>query len=274
MDYNVGWQSFAIVFREGFEALLVIFGLELFLTERARVTWEAVASSYARVSFAFRMALLCGTAIALLFALPITALAINEIRAVFYNDWVRLALVASIAVFILILCATFEHHASFPKSSGWERRIKSADFSPWMIALAAGIVVYREGIETILFMVGVIIASASSSPVDIGAGIAAGSAGALLALGSVYWGLRIARDRVPIRGIMLFISAMLFWLGMHFVGSTVKVLQALQLVPATVAGDWTAAWYANWEMFAAEAVVGSALLVLMLSKHWRRTVGG
>lgn len=268
MDFNVGWQSFAIVFREGFEALLVVFGLELFLTERAK----SFAVNYVRASFGFRMSLLLGTAIAMLFALPVTALAINEIRAVFYNDWVRLALVGSIAVFILILCATFEHHASFPKSSGWEGRIARADYSPWMIALAAGIVVYREGIETILFMVGVIIASASSSPVDIGAGIAAGSAAALVGLGGLYWGLRFARDRVPVRGIMLFISAMLFWLGMHFVGSTVKVLQALHLMPATLAGDWPALWYANWEMLAAEALVGSALLVLMLSKHWRRPV--
>ena len=266
MDANVAWQSFAIVFREGFEALLVVFGLELFLTERAK----KIAVNYVRASFAFRMSLLLGTAIAVLFALPVTALAINEIRAVFYNDWVRLALVGSIAVFILVLCATFEHHASFPKSVGWQGRIARADYSPWMIALAAGIVVYREGIETLLFMVGVIIASASSSPTDIGFGIAAGTVGALAALSWAYVGLRLAREKFPVRGVMLFISAMLFWLGMHFVGSTVKVLQALQLVPATAAGDWTSVWYANWEMLAAEAVVGSALLVLMLSKHWRR----
>jgi len=269
MDYSVGWQSFAITYREGFEALLVVFGIELFLTERAVKT----AGNYVKASFAARLSLLMGTAIALMFALPITALAINEIRAVFYNDWVRLALVGSIACFILLLCATFEYHASFPKSTVWEGRIKRADYSPWMIALAAGIVVYREGIETILFMVGVIIASANTSPVEIGSGIAMGIAGALTLLGITYCGFRFARELVPVRGIMLFISAMLFWLGMHFVGSTVKVLQALKLIPATIPTvDWTAAWYANWEILAAEASVGSALLILMLARHWKQSI--
>lgn len=269
MDWNVGWQSFAITFREGFEALLVVFGLELFLTERAK----QIASTYVKMSFTFRLSLLIGTAIAVMFALPVTALAINEIRVVFYNDWVRLALVGSIAVFILMLCATFEHHASFPKSVTWESRIQRADYSPWMIALAAGIVVYREGIETILFMVGVIIASANSSPYEIGVGIGAGILFALLGLAGLYVGLRFARERVPVRGIMLFISAMLFWLGMHFVGSTVKALQALKLVPATgTNADWTAVWYSNWEILAAESVVGVVLLVYMLSRHWRQSI--
>ena len=269
MDWNVGWQSFAITFREGFEALLVVFGLELFLTERAK----SIATNYVKLSFTFRVSLLVGTAIALMFALPITALAINEIRAVFYNDWVRLALVFSIAVFILMLCVTFEHHASFPKSEVWETRIRRADYSPWMIALAAGIVVYREGIETILFMVGVIIASANSSPQEIGAGIGTGIVFALLGLTGLYTMLRVAREKVPVRGIMLFISAMLFWLGMHFVGSTVKVLQALKLVPLTVPTEnWTSVWYYNWEVLAAEAVVGIVLLVYMLSRHWRQSI--
>ena len=269
MDWSVGWQSFAIVFREGFEALLVICGIELFLTGRA----QTMAVNYARASFVFRMSLLCGTAIALMFALPVTALAINEIRAVFYNDWVRLALVASIAVFILMLCVTFEQHASFPKSAAWETRIAQAGYSPWMIALAAGIVVYREGIETILFMVGVIIASANTSPEQIGIGIAFGVVGGLACLGAVYTGFRVAREKVPVRAIMLFISAMLFWLGMHFVGSTAKVMQSLKLLPTTVPSvDWTAAWYANWEMLAAEAGTGVVLLVYMLSRHWRHSV--
>lgn len=271
MDLSVGWQSFAITFREGFEALLVVFGLELFLTERA----NAIAKNYLKVSITARMSLLIGTAIALMFALPVTALAINEIRAVFYNDWVRLAFVASIAVFILMLCATFEYHASFPKSDKWEGRIHRAGYSPWMIALAAGIVVYREGIETILFMVGVIIASANTSPQEIGAGIALGSLSALSCLGLVYCGFRFAREFVPIRGIMLFISGMLFWLGMHFVGSTVKVFQSLKLLPVTVPTvDWTAAFYANWEILAAEATVGTGLLILMLARHWRQAIRG
>jgi len=269
MDFNVGWQSFAIVFREGFEALLVIFGLELFLTERAR----SVAATYVRVSFGFRIALLTGTAIALAFFLPVTALALNEVRAIFYNDWVRLAMVVSISLMLLVLCASFEHSATFPKSASWEGRIQRANYSPWMIALAAGVVVYREGIETIMFMVGVIITAASSSPDEIAIGIGAGIVLALGALSFIYCGFRMSRDFVPVRVIMLFISAMLFWLGMHFVGSTVKVMQSMNMLPRTTpAVDWQALFYANWEMLAVEAVVGFALLMFMLAKHWRRSV--
>lgn len=269
LDFHVGWQSFAITFREGFEALLVVFGLELFLTERAK----QVASTYVKMSFAFRMSLLIGTSIALVFALPITAIALNEVRAVFYNDWIRLAMVATIAVFILTLCVTFENSATFPKSVVWEGRIKRANYSPWMIALAAGIIVYREGIETIMFMVGVIITSANTSPQEVGTGIALGIVLALSALALVYCGFRFARELVPVRAIMLFISALLFWLVMHFVGSTVKVMQSMNFLPKTEPSvDWTALFYANWEMLAVEALVGFVILVTMLVRHWRQSV--
>jgi high-affinity iron transporter len=207
-------ESFFILLREGLEALLVIAALAAFLERageghrRTALLWGSLAALAASLAAAWVFYRYFGGA----------------------HDDLTEAVVMSAAAVLLLYVSGWLWLRRDP--AGWQRHLQhQADRAlqadgPWLLAGIAFLAVFREGAEAILFLQAVAAGGEAGF-----AGMLLGLAGAALALALVYLAMTKLALRLPLRPVFAVTSAILFLLGLRFIGGALQEFQELGFVP-------------------------------------------
>lgn len=211
-------QSFLILLREGFEAMLVVTALAAYLrragqADKIKVIWHgtlwAAAASLA-------------TAWLLTSVLNISGKGQEVLEG-------AVMLVAAGVLFYVSFWLLSKREAA-----QWQNYVKAqveaaaSGGKVWTLGLAAFLAVYREGAETVLFYQALAL-SAPGQMSALLAGIAAGAV-ALLAL---FVAMRALSFRLPIGLFFTATAALLFYLAVSFAGTGILELQEGRLVSIT-----------------------------------------
>lgn len=221
-------QSFLILLREGFEAMLVVTALVATLRRsgqhaKTRVVWH-------------------GTLWALAASL-LAAWLLDRVFKVSGQDQEVLEGVVMLTAAVVLFYVSF-WLLSKRETATWQAYVKAqvdaaaSAGRTWALGLAAFLAVFREGAETVLFYQ----ALAVSSPGQTSA-IAAGFAAAAAALGALYVAMRVLSLRLPLGLFFAGTAALLFVLALSFAGKGILELQEGRLLSITpVDGLPSLAW--------------------------------
>ncbi|HYK81821.1 MAG TPA: FTR1 family protein [Gemmatimonadales bacterium] len=221
---NLFMQSFVLLLREGFEAILIVAALMAFLlkagaVERrrhvARGAWAAVGAS-----------ILTAVVIELLFEItPGQREALEGATMLLAT-----AVLFYVSYWLLSKIEVAKWHA-FVKG-----RMEDALSTGSGLALAsvAFLAVYREGFETILFYKALLTSAGGGGG---GAAVAAGILAGCVALVLVYVAIDRFGVKVPLRPFFAVTSAMLYYMAFVFAGKGIADLQEAGLVRTSVV-EW------------------------------------
>lgn len=214
-------QSFLIILREGFEAILVIGAIVAFLVktgnrERLRDIWLGIGAALVASGVT---AVILAT---VLKALPATREVIEGVTML-----IAVAVLFSVSYWLV----------SKVEAAKWQKFIKdkvttalSAGGSRALVAVAF-LAVYREGAETALFLQALF---AEGAALPITAGIAVGFA----ALVVVFMLFHRYGVKIPLRPFFGVTSALLYYMAFVFMGKGIRELQEGNLVPITILPGW------------------------------------
>jgi high-affinity iron transporter len=216
-------QSFIIIFREGFEVVLLV-SILLGYLEAARST-QFIKPIMVGIGLAGVATLLTVLAMRWLFALLPVSLEVVE------------AITALIAVAVLVyvsfwLVARLEHKR-------WMEFVKARLWSAVSLGSAASLVlvgftaVYREGFETALFY-----QSLWSFGAGLGRYVLLGLGLGLIALAAVSWAIFHLGRRLPVKHFMNVAVALIMATSVAFLGNAVHALQSADLVAYTPMPGW------------------------------------
>ena len=212
-------QSFLILVREGFEAILVITALAAYLrrVDEDDKVWVVYHGA--------------GWALA---ASVVTAILLSTLLD--SNEASREALegvtmLVAAAVLFYVSCWLFAKRELGRWQKYMHRQIDKALSSGKLFALgfAAFLAVYREGAETVLFYQAMF-AGAEGQEVSIVIGFAA----AVVCLIGIFWVMRSAAFQLPISLFFTVTAAFLYYLAFVFTGKGIHELQEALWVPETV----------------------------------------
>jgi len=208
-------QSFLILLREGFEAILVITALITYLKRQGED--DKVTYIYHGVAWAVAASVL--TAVLLSVVFEVSGSVQEALEGV-------TMLIAAVVLFYVSYWLISKREAA-----RWQAYIRTkmnkalSHGSTLALGFAAFLAVYREGAETVLFYQ----AMAGQANGQYGA-IAIGFILALLGLGSIYWLMRAASFRLPIGVFFTLTAGLLYYLAISFAGNGVLELQAANWV--------------------------------------------
>ncbi|WNR42287.1 FTR1 family iron permease [Paenibacillus roseipurpureus] len=237
-----------IILREGLEALLVVIALLGFLTksghgDKKRWIWYGVFGGLA-------VSLALGVIVQQLFS-----------ASAFGNNNFLIAGCTGVFAALMLLYMSYWLHSK-SSVSNWQSYIRNqsvkalATGSLVSLSFLAFLAVFREGTETVLFMIGMA-SSISLASLLGGIGIGVGSL-LIIAFLILKVGLRI-----PMRPFFLVSSFFVFYLCFKFAGMGVHGLQLAGYLPAT-----TASWLPSWDVIALYPTLESAIpqfLLLLLA---------
>lgn len=216
-------QSFVLLLREGFEAILILAALLTFVVRAGaaerrrdvvRGAWYAVAAS-----------VLTWVLVELLFHItPGQREALEGFTM----------LLATVVLFYVSYWLLSKVEAA--KWTAFVRgRMESALTAGSGLALGsvAFLAVYREGFETILFYKALLVAGGSGAAGPVAAGMGVGA----VALVALYVGVSRFGLRMPMHPFFAITSALLYYMAFVFAGKGIAELQAAGLVKTTVV-DW------------------------------------
>ena len=212
-------NSFFLLIREGFEAILIVAALMTFLAKAgaperrrdvARGAWIAVAAS-----------LLTWVLVELL--LQVTP-GQREVM-----EGVTMLLAAAVLFYVSYWLLSKIEAAKWTAFVHGKMQSALSSGSGAALSAVAFLAVYREGFETILFYKA-LFTSAGSSGVSVVAGIAAGAVG----LVAVYVLINQLGLRVAMKPFFAVTGAMLYYMAFVFAGKGIAELQGAQLIPLTV----------------------------------------
>src|SRR2546426_4415050 len=212
-------NSFFLLVREGFEAILIVAALMTFLAKAgaperrrdvARGAWIAVAAS-----------LLTWVLVELL--LQVTSGQREMIEGV------TMLLAAAVLFYVSYWLLSKIAAAKWTAFVHGKMQSALSSGSGAALSAVAFLAVYREGFETILFYKA-LFTSAGSSGVSVVAGIAAGAVG----LVAVYLLINQLGLRVAMKPFFAVTGAMLYYMAFVFAGKGIAELQGAQLIPLTV----------------------------------------
>jgi len=212
------WQSFLIILREGFEAILVIGAVVTFLIkmghrERLRAIWIGVALAIA--------------------ASAVTAVIIKTIFAAIPASQ-ELVEAFSLSIAVVVLFSVSYWLISKVEAAKWQRFIREKvtvaleHGGGRALALVAFLAVYREGAETALFYQA-LFAQGTGIALPLTLGIVAGFA-ALVVIFVLFYRFGV---RIPLRPFFTVTSLLLYYMAFVFAGKAVRELQEANLVPNT-----------------------------------------
>ncbi|MDR6882257.1 FTR1 family protein [Bacillus sp. 3255] len=245
-----------ILIREGLEALLVIIALLGFLnksghSDKKRWIWFGVLGG-----------LLVSVALGVVVQQLFSASAFGN------NNFLIAGCTGIFAALMLLYMSYWLHSKS--SVSNWQKYIRDqsvkalATGSLVSLSLLAFLAVFREGTETVLFMIGMA-SSISLSSLLGGIGI-----GVFILLLVAFLILKIGL-RIPMRPFFLISSIFVFYLCFKFAGMGVHGLQLAGYLPAT-----TESWLPSWEFVALyptlESTIPQLLLLFsaMIAVMWQR----
>ncbi len=223
---NLLAQSFLLLVREGFEAILIIAALMTFLTKagaaerRGEVAWGAWAGVGASILTAILFELLIETTPGQRDALEGVTMLVAVGVLFFVSYW-------------LLSKVEADRWTAFLK-----QRVDAALTSGSALALAsvAFLAVYREGVETILFYKALLVSGGAghAGPVVLGVALAAA------VLVGLYVGIIRLGMRIPMKLFFAVTGALLYYMAFVFAGKGVAELQEGQVLGTTViqALDW------------------------------------
>ncbi len=204
-------NAFLILTREGVEALLIVTAILLYLARMGQADGKRAVG----IGLLLALAATVVTWLAFQWLIGHAALAQEAIEGV-------VALVASgvlfyVSYWLISRSQARRWHEFLTRQVG--RAVAGGNRRT--LALAAFLAVYREGAETILMLQPVISHPARGELIGVFAGMVA----AALALAAIFWGLRCATFRLPIRPFFRVTGALLFVLAVVFAGKGVTELQ-------------------------------------------------
>ncbi|MGD2056585.1 MAG: FTR1 family iron permease [Gammaproteobacteria bacterium] len=211
-------QSFLILLREGFEAILVITALITYLKRQGED--EKLPVIYHGVAWALTASVL--TAILLSVVFEVSG-AVQEAL-----EGMTMLIAAGVLFYVSYWLISKREAARWQAYIRTKMNRALSRGSVLALGFAAFLAVYREGAETVLFY------QAMAGQADGGYGaIALGFVLALLALGSIYWLMRTASFRLPIGLFFTLTAGLLYYLAISFAGSGMLELQAANWVGIT-----------------------------------------
>jgi high-affinity iron transporter len=215
-------QSFLLLVREGFEAILIIAALMTFLTrsgasarrrEVALGAWAAVGASVV-TAVVFELVVHAGP----------------SQREAFEG----ITMLVAVVVLFYVSYWLFSKIEADKWSAFLRSKMQSALSSGSALALAsvAFLAVYREGVETILFYKALL---ASAGPGGAGGGaIAAGVALGAVALVFLYIAIMRLGLRMPMKAFFAVTGALLYYMAFVFAGKGIAELQEARILGTTV----------------------------------------
>ena len=217
---NLFVQSFLLLVREGFEAILIIAALMTFLSKagaaerRGEVAWGAWAGVAASAVTAVLFELLIETTPGQRDALEGATMLVAVVVLFFVSYW-------------LLSKVEADKWTAFLK-----QRVHAALSSGRALALAsvAFLAVYREGVETILFYKALLVSGGSGDAGPVVLGVALGAA-ALVVLYVVIMRLGM---RIPMKLFFAVTGALLYYMAFVFAGKGIAELQEGRVVGTTV----------------------------------------
>ncbi|MFC5530255.1 FTR1 family iron permease [Cohnella yongneupensis] len=253
--YNM-LDAVTILLREGLEALLVVVALLAYLKksgheDKRKWIWSGVGTGIG-------ISLILGVIVQVLFS-----------SGAFGSNNFMIAGFTGVFAAVMLLYMTYWLHSN-ANISHWNHYIKSksssalATGSLWSLAILAFLAVFREGTETVLFLIGM---ASSISLFDLLAGIGI----AVLILVAVAYVMLKYGVKIPIRPFFLVSSVLVFYLCFKFAGMGVHGLQLAGLLPATQAEgiqsiDFLAV-YPTWEGLAPQLFLLVAAVGIVI---WNR----
>lgn len=212
---NAFIQTLVILLREGLEAMLVLAALASYLTKsgsphRVRALyWGALAAVLASFVAAWIFAAFYG----------------GE-----HNDTVE-GVVILMASGLMIYVSGWLMVKQDPRS--WQNYLSTkadaalSQGTDWAVAMLAFLAVFREGAETVLFV------SAVAAKEGWTAGLFAGLVVGAAALAVLFYFINMIAQRLPLRPVFTITSALLFVIGVKFIGDALVEFQEQQIIPFT-----------------------------------------
>ncbi len=209
-------QAAVIVLREGLEAMLVI---------------AALAGYLVKVGSGNRVNALYLGAFAAVIASVIGAWAFAVFNSGDHSDTLE-AVVILFAAALMLYVSGWLMVKQDPR--GWQDYLaQKADAAlardtGIAVALLAFFAVFREGAETILFLVAL-----ASTEGGWNAGLIGGICAALAGLVVIFYFLNQVARKIPLRPLFIVTSAFLFVMAIKFIGDAIQELQEQAIVPVT-----------------------------------------
>ncbi len=252
-------QSFLIILREGFEAILVIGAVVAFLLktghrERLRSIWIGAALGLAASGVT---AVVLATVLA---AMPASREILEGVTML-----VAVAVLFSVSYWLIskVEAARWQQFIKDKVNDALERGGGTA------LAFVAFLAVYREGAETALFYQA-LFAEGSGLGAPLSLGIVVGFA-ALSVVFTLFYKYGV---RIPLRPFFAVTSALLYYLALVFIGKGVRELQEGNLVPITkLPGfpNWPAiGLYSSVETVLAQLVLLGLFIFALARTFWPR----
>jgi high-affinity iron transporter len=232
------WDAGFILVREGLEALLAVTALLALLrksgqAERQSWVWLGVGSGIVASAVA-------GVALA-----SLTALAAGSVFAA--QEGIE-GILGLVAVAMMLTIGFWLHGKT--SIQAWNAFVRGraaaavTGGSGWALALVAFVAIAREGVETVIFYIGIAPGIAMGE-------LALGVVGALVPLVVLGWFLLRTGARIPLRPLFLVATLLIYALAFKILGESVHDLQAGGLIPVHPAAGLPAlpalGIYAAWE---------------------------
>ena len=263
---NLFMESFVLMLREGFEAILIVAALMTFLAKAGAVerhrhvaqgAWAAVGASV------------------------VTAVVIEVLFQITPGQREVLEGVTMLLATAVLFYVSY-WLVSKIEAAKWNAFVKSrmegalSTGSGWALASVAFLAVYREGFETILFYKALLTSAGSG-----GGGATAVVGGLLLgaaALVLIYVGVNRFGLKVPLRPFFAITSAMLYYMAFVFAGKGIADLQEAGIVKTTVL-EWAPripvfGVYPTLQSLSLQFLLFVLLLVAIVWLQRHRLVGG
>ncbi len=253
------WQSFLIILREGFEAILVIGAIVTFLLktghrERLRSIWGGVA-----------LALLASAATAVILRTVLGAVPASS----------EIIEGVTLLVAVCVLFSVSYWLISRVEAAKWQQFIREKVTDALQhgggtaLGFVAFLAVYREGAETALFYQA-LFSEGAHLAVPLGAGIAVGFV-ALAIIFTLFYRFGV---KIPLRPFFTVTSALLYYMAFVFAGKGVRELQegnAMSMhVVAGVPTIEALGLYPTWETLLAQLLLAALFVFALAATFWPR----
>jgi high-affinity iron transporter len=251
------WQSFLIILREGFEAILVIGAIVAFLIktghrDRLKSIWTGVVMGVAASAI---------TAVVLRTVLSAVPASKEFIEGV------------SLLLAVVVLFSVSYWLISKVEAAKWQQFIKEKVTAALehgggrALTFVAFLAVYREGAETALFYQA-LFNEGPNVVVPISMGIVAG----FVALGVIFTLFYRFGVRIPLRPFFSVTSVLLYYMAFVFTGKGIKELQEGDLIPlSAIRGFPHVEWlglYPTWQGVLAQLALLLLFAFAVLKTFW------
>ena len=254
---NSGWDIFLyaliIILREGFEALIIIAAVIVYLLKTGNKQHLNIV--YSSLSVAVILSVITAYAVSLIFGREMAA----QSREILEGAVMLVAVVLLFYVGFWLLSNASAKKWSKYISTQIQASLSAGDSKLlwWTVFLA----VYREGAETVLFYTALVFdASSASTGLSM---VIAGFIVGLVILLIAYVVIKMFAINIPIKPFFIITSIVIFYMSLVFTGKGVmELVEGKLFVPHTIDGMPTITWLGLYPYY--ESLVPQALMLLAL----------